>query len=204
MARLFGILATILTLAACSSGVSNTGAGAAGTNCTAGELNMVCTASLSVDPTTIDVCATDTDGDGEPDEQATTDTGTMTIRIRDPLGEFSNTFQGVTFETYDVSYDSGDGGAPNLGSRRFTQTLSIELTDSTGEGSVTLPLFDPTTKREFSQQASCSTFYPYVVTVRATGRDFATNSQVVAVARINVQLGDTTPPSDEEEEEEDG
>lgn len=201
MARLFGILATILTLAACSSGVSNTGAGAAGTNCAGGELNMVCTASLSVDPTTIDVCATDTDGDGEPDELATTDTGTMTIRVRDPLGEFSNTFQGVTFETYDVSYDSGDGGAPNLGTRRFTQTLSIELTDSTGEGSVTLPLFDPTTKREFSQQASCSTFYPYVVTVRATGRDFATNSQVVAVARINVQLGDTTPPSDEEEEE---
>lgn len=206
MARLIGILATIFTLASCSSGVSNSGGGAAGTNCAGGALNMICTASIQMESFSIDAFASDTDSDGFPDELLETDTGTMNIRIADPLGEFSGTFQGVTFETFDVSFASGQGGAPSLGQRRFTNTLSIEMTNSTGEGSIVIPIVDLVTKRQFSQQASGSTVFPYVVTVRATGRDFATNSVVVAVARTNIEIGNfvesvPTPPEEEAEEE---
>ncbi|HSH42983.1 MAG TPA: hypothetical protein VK973_12735 [Arenicellales bacterium] len=207
MARLFGILAAIFTLASCSSGVSNTGAGAAGTNCAGGELNMVCTASIQMETFSFDAFASDTDGDGFPDELLETETGTVTITISDPLGEFSNTFQGATFETYDVSYNSGQGGAPNLGPRRFTNTLSITMSNSTGTGSIDIPIVDLVTLREFAEQASGSTVYPYVVTVRATGRDFATNSVVVAVARANIEIGNFVesvpePPEEEGSEEE--
>jgi len=190
MARLFGILATILTLAACSSGVSNTGAGAAGTNCAAGELNLVCHAVLDPTNDSIDVFI-DVDEEGEPvsDVGPATDTATFEVTISDPLGEFSNTFQGVTFETFDVSFDSGQGGAPNLGTRRFTQSFSLTLSGSTVTGSTIIPLVDQVTKAEFANQASGSTVYPYVVTVRATGRDFATNNVVVVVARANIEIG---------------
>lgn len=199
MARLFVLLGTLLTLAACSSGVSNSGAGAAGTNCNLGELNMACTAQVST-PNPIFACAASGEEGAEPEAAATTDFANFSVTISDPLGEFSNTFQGVTFETYDVSFDSGQGGAPNLGTRRFTNTLNIQLTNSTGSGTVSIPFLDETAKRQFAEQASCSTIYPYVVTVRATGHDFATNSQVIAVARTNVGIGGTsTPPPAEEE-----
>lgn len=190
MARLFGILGIVLTLAACSSGVSNSGAGAAGTSCANGELNLVCTAVLDPNNESIDVFI-DVDEEGEPTSDAApaTDTADLSIRLADPLGEFSKTFQGVTFETYDVSFESGQGGAPSLGTRRFTQTFSLELTDGTAEGTVEIPLVDQVTKTEFAEQASGSTVYPYVVTVRATGRDFATNSLIVVTARANIEIG---------------
>jgi len=193
MARLFGILGTlgiVLTLAACSSGVSNSGAGAAGTSCANGELNLVCTAVLDPNNDSIDVFI-DVDEEGEPTSNVgpATDTADLTITLADPLGEFSNTFQGVTFETFDVNFDSGQGGAPSLGTRRFTQTFSLQLSDSTASGTVEIPLVDQVTKAEFAEQASGSTVYPYVVTVRATGRDFATNSLVVVTARANIEIG---------------
>lgn len=205
MARLIGILVAIFTLTACSSGVSNSGGGAAGTNCASGSLNMICTASIQMESFSIDAFASDLDSDGFPDELIETDTGTFNVIISDPLGEFSGTFQGVTFETFDVSFESGQGGAPNLGTRRFTNTLSIELTGSSNDGSIVIPIVDIVTKRQFSQQASGSTVFPYVVTVRATGRDFATNSVVVAVARTNIEIGnfvESVPQPPEEEEEE--
>jgi len=190
MARLFGILGLILTLAACSSGVSNTGAGAAGTNCTGGGLDLVCTATVEPSNFSIDVY-TDVDEQGQPvsDTSPATDTITMNITVTDPLGEFSQVFQGVTFQTFDISFDSGQGGAPNLGTRRFTETLNITLVDSVGSGSATFPMVDQVTKKQFAQQASGSTVFPYVVTVRATGRDFATNTPVVVVARTNIEIG---------------
>lgn len=190
MLRVFGILTAIFSLAACSSGVSNTGAGGTGTDCQTGALNFACTAQLSA-PTTVLACAGGTDEAGQPVAATTTDTGTLNIRISDPLGEFSSTFQGVTLSTYDVSFQSGQGGAPNLGTRRFTNTQSFEMSDSVASGSVTIPIVDPTTKRQFVNQASCSTIYPYLVTVRATGTDFATNSRVVITARTNIGIGGT-------------
>jgi hypothetical protein len=205
MARLFGILLTTLTLAACSSGVSNTGAGAAGTTC--GSVDLVCTGSIEMDSISIDAFASDTDFDGFPDELLETDQGTLRIRINDPLGRFSNTFQGATFQTYDVSFNSGKGGAPKLGTRRFTGTLTFELNSGTGEGTIVIPIVDLVTKRQFQEQASGSTVFPYVVTVRAAGRDFATNSPLVVVARTNIEIGNfvesvPTPPSEENGEEE--
>lgn len=193
MVRLIGTLAAIFTLAACSSGVSNDGAGAAGTNCNPGDLDLICTATLSVSPSSVDACA-DAPAEGEDDEEATvvlpgTTTGNMTVTVTDPLGEFDNTFQGMTFQTFDVSFQSGQGGAPNLGQRRFTQTINITISDAQGSGSATLPIVDQVTKQQFRDQSSCSTAYPYVVTVRATGQDFATNTPVVAVARTTIEIG---------------
>lgn len=192
MTRLFTILLTIFGLTACSSGVSNSGAGAVGTNCQSGGLNLVCTATIAMSSTTVDACPSDTDGDGVVDEVLGTDTGTLTITVTDPLGQFSQVFQGMTFDSYDVSYASGDGRAPGLGPRQFANTLAITLSDSTGSGSVTIPIVDVASKNEFEAGASCSTFFPYQVTVRANGRDFATNTPVVVVARISIQIGDTS------------
>ena len=200
MFRLLGILIATMGLTACSSGISNQGAGAAGTNCS--RVELTCTMTISVESISIDAFASDTDFDGFPDELVESDLATLTIEINDPLGTWSNTFQGVTWQTYDISYNSGQGGAPNLGTRRFTGTFSITLSNSTGSGSVTIPIVDLVTKAEFSKQASGSTVYPYVVTVRATGRDFATGQEVVVVARINLELGDfvqsVPEPPDEE------
>lgn len=189
MTRLFGILVTISSLAACSSGVSNDGAGAAGTNCNPGDLDLICTATLSVNPSSVDACADIPDDPEAVVVLPATSTGTMTVTVTDPLGEFDNTFQGVTFQTFDVSFQSGQGGAPNLGTRRYTQTLNITISNSVGSGSVSLPIVDQVTKKQFRDQASCSTAFPYLVTVRATGRDFATGTAVVTVARTNIEIG---------------
>ncbi|MDZ7839829.1 MAG: hypothetical protein U5R46_03265 [Gammaproteobacteria bacterium] len=187
MARLFGILVTIFTLSACSSGVSNTGAGAAGTDCS--SVDLVCTASIDLDSTSIDVLNDPEEGEEEAATLPASDSGTMNITINDPLGRFAQVFQGVTFETFDVSYESGQGGAPNLGTRRVTGTLTIILSNNTGTGTIDVPIADQVTKQQFRDQASLSTVYPYVVTIRATGRDIATNNVVVVVARTNIEIG---------------
>lgn len=200
MARLFGILVAIFTLSACSSGVSNSGGGAAGTNC--GSVDLICTATLTVpddESSSIDVI-----NDPEETEEGetvvtfpATSNRIMNITVTDPLGRFAQVSQGVTFETYDVAYRSGQGGAPNLGPRRFTDSLTIILEDTaaggpdnnSGTGEVIIPVADQVIKDQFRDQASLSTVYPYIVTVRATGRDIATNSVVVVVARTNVEIG---------------
>lgn len=201
MARLIGILVAIASLAACSSGVSNSGAGAAGTNCKGGDLNLICTANISFDSTStatstasngisIDAYASDTNGDGQPDELVATDLCTLNISITDPLGTFAHTFEGVTFETFDISYATGKSHAPTLGTRRYTNTVSITLSGNVGSGSVVLPCVDLVTKDEFVKQNTTYAVVPYVLTIRATGRDFATNSVVVVTARINIEIGD--------------
>lgn len=199
MLRFLGILVAIAGLTACGSGVNNQGAGAAGTNC--GDVDLVCVMTIELDSISIDVFASDTDLDGFPDELLETDTATLNIVINDPLGVFANIFQGVTFQTYDVSYNSGDAGAPVLGARRFTKTLAITLNNSTGAGSVEIPFVDLVTKRQYTNRTASGTVHVYVVTVRATGKDFATNTPVVVVARINVEMGDfvesvPTPPEE--------
>ncbi len=188
MARLFGILIATFTLAACSSGVSNSGAGGAGTNC--GGVDLVCFATLTVDDST----SIDTLGDPEEgEEEATTlpasDSGVFDIEINDPLGRFSNVFQGATFTKFDITFRSGDGGAPNLGRRQAFNTLTITLNDGTGSGDIQLLLVDQVTKDQFRDQSSGSTVYPYVVTVRASGRDIATNTPITVVASTNIEIG---------------
>lgn len=187
MARLFGLLVTIFSLAACSSGVSNSGAGAAGTNC--GSVDLTCSASIGLESTSIDTLNEPEEGEEEATTLPASDNGTLTIQIFDPLGRFANVFQGATFETFDISYSSGQGGAPNLGTRRFSSTLTILLNNGTGSGSIEVPVADQVTKDQFRDQSSGSTVFPYVVTVRATGRDIATNSSLVVVARTNIEIG---------------
>lgn len=201
MARLIGILVAIASLAACSSGVSNTGAGAAsGTDCKSNDLNLICTMVITMDSTDVDAYASDTNNDGFPDELLTNTNGTLDITVVDPLGTFAHIFQGITWQTYDVSYATGQPKGPVLGQRRYTSTFSITLVNNTGEGTVQIPIVDLVTKKEFSNHANPNRIYPYVVTVRATGTDFATGHHVVVVARITIHMGDfvqsvPTPPS---------
>lgn len=199
MARLIGFLATIFILAACSSGVSNSGAGGPGTDCSTGALGLICTADITLASPTLTACSAGEEG---PVANASTDTGILNIIIRDPLGEFSNTVQGFTFNNYRISYASGQGGAPNLGTRQVANTLSFTLNNSVGQGAVVLPILDATNKKMFADQASCSTTFPYQVTVRAIGTDFVTNTQIVIVARINIGIGGSAAENGEEEGEE--
>lgn len=187
MARLIGILVTLASLAACSSGVSNSGAGAAGTDCGSGDLNLICTANLAMGSTTVDAYSTDTA------------TGTLTITVTDPLGTFSHIFEGVTFDTYHVNFTSSTPGAPVLGTRAYSNTLTINLVNHTGTGSVTIPIADSVTLKEFRDHAKANLVYTYLVTVQAFGRDFAANKPVLVVAHITIQMGSftstTTPAS---------
>jgi hypothetical protein len=201
MFRLFGILVAIAGLTACSSGVTNQGAGGSGTNC--GAVDLVCVMTIELESFSIDAFASDTDLDGFPDELLESQTATLNIVINDPLGVWSNIFQGITFTRYHVTYDES-GRAPNLGPRTFTGTLPITLSGSTGTGSIEIIIADQATFRQFSSQASGSTVFSYVITIQAFGRDFATNKDVVVVARINVEIGDfvESPPEPPEEEEE--
>ncbi len=188
MARLFGILVTIFTLSACSSGVSNSGAGGAGTNC--GGVDLVCFAALSVDDSTsIDTLNDPEEGEEEATTLPASNSGVLSITINDPLGRFEKVFQGATFTRYDITFSSGDGGAPNLGPRQVFNTLTIILTNGTGSEDIPLLLVDQVTKDQFRDQSSGSTVYPYVVTVRASGRDIATNTPITVVASTNIEIG---------------
>lgn len=199
MFRLFGILVAIAGLTACSSGVTNQGAGGSGTNC--GAVDLVCVMTIELESFSIDAFASDTDLDGFPDELLESKTATLNIVLNDPLGTWSNIFQGITFTRYHVTYDES-GGAPNLGPRTFTGTLNITLSGSTGSGSIEIIVADQRTFRQFASQASGSSNFSYVITIQAFGRDFATNKDVVVVARVNVEIGEflesVPQPPDEE------
>jgi hypothetical protein len=188
MARLFLILSTITALTACSSGVSNTGAGGAGTNC--GKL--VCTATLAPDNFSSDAFASDTDDppDGVADELVSADFATMTITINDPLGQFSRVFQGATFNRFRVTFRRVNGGAPKLGPRDIADVINITLSDGTGTGNTSLPIVDNVTKQQFRDQASGSTVFVYTVVVEAFGKDFATNSNLVVEGRATIEIGE--------------
>lgn len=192
MARLFIMLLTVTSLAACSSGVSNKGAGGAGTNCDI--IDLICTALLSPASFSSDAFATDTDGDPDTTDDiefVEADFATVTINMRDPLGRFSRVFQGATFNVFRITFLRQKGGAPNLGPRDVAETINIELSGNTGTGSVTIPIVDNVTKREFRQQSGGSgTVHVYTVRVQAIGRDFATNTQITVEARATVEIGE--------------
>lgn len=185
--RILFAIASLFTLAACSSGVSNSGAGGAGTNC--GGVDLVCTASFGVDEPSIDVLEEQEEEDETVLISPGTDFGTLSIVINDPLGRFSNVFQGATFTRYDITYSSGQSGAPKLGPRQFFDTLTFNLTNGTGSGDVQLPVADQRIKKQFRDQSSGSTVFPYVVTVRASGRDIATNTPITVVANASIEIG---------------
>jgi hypothetical protein len=194
MARLIGILVAIASLAACSSGVSNSGAGAAQTDCKSGDLNLICTMQITVNATSVNAYGTTVGSTADALIDSTM--GTLDINVVDPLGTFTHIFQGITWQTYDVSFSSGRAKAPVLGQRRYTSTLVITLTNNTGEGTISIPIVDGVTKKEFRNQDQHSGHvFPYVVTVRATGTDFATGHHVFVVARTTIEIGDFTTPT---------
>lgn len=194
MTRLFGILlamASLFTLAACSSGVSDSAGGGAGT--TTGGTDLVANATLN--PETFSSDAFPTDEDGDPDttddiQLVSVDNADLTITITDPLGRFSRVFQQVNFNTFEVRFIEGNGAAPNLGVRRVGGSLTVNLEGGTGTGTVTIPLVDNVTKKEFRDQASGSTVYNYTVEVRAIGSDIVTSSRIVVTARSTIEIGE--------------
>lgn len=199
MSRLFVILLS-MTLAACSSGVSNSGAGGAGTD--TGDTDLIATAVLQPETFSSDAFATvvegEGEGEGEGEEAAaediqlvSADFADMEITITDPLGRWSRVFQGATFTLFRINFLRVNGGAPNLGQRDVAQDLTIVLDGGTGSGSVNIPLVDNVTKKEFRQQQPDSgTPQVYTVQVRAFGRDFATNTQIVVEARATIEIGE--------------
>lgn len=191
MTRLFGILfaiASLFTLAACSSGVSESAGGGAGT--TTGGTDLVANATLDPETFSSDAFATDTDDDGEADQLVSVDNATLTITISDPLGKFSRVFQQITFNTFEVRFIKGNGAAPTLGPRSVGGSLTITLDEGTGDGQITIPLVDNVTKREFRDQASGSTIFNYTAQVRAIGSDTATGSRIVVTARTTIEIGE--------------
>jgi len=191
MTRLFAMpvaIAALLTLAACSSGSSSSAGGGAGTD--TGGTDLVVSASLQPETFSSDAFASDTDGDGEVDQLVSTDNATLAITITDPQGNFSRTFQQVDFNEFRIRFIKGNAAAPTLGPRRVAGSLSITLSDSSGSGSITIPLVDNVTKREFRERASGSTIFNYTVEVRAIGRDIATGSRIVVVTSATIEIGE--------------
>jgi len=195
MTRLFGIplaIASLLALAACSSGVSESAGGGAGT--TTGGTDLVANASL--DPETFSSDAFPTDEDGDPTttddvQLVSVDNADLTININDPLGRFSRVFQQINFNTFEVRFIEGNAGAPNLGLRRVAGSLSITLEDGSGSGSVTSPLVDNVTKQQFRDQASPDSGpFNYTVEVRAIGSDIGTSSRIVVTTSTTIEIGE--------------
>jgi len=194
MTRLLAALfaaASLATLGACSSGVSDSAGGGAGT--TTGGTDLIANATLAPDSFSSDAFATDADGDPATTndiQTISTDFATLTINVTDPLGRFSRIFQQVNFNSFEIRYIEGNGGAPNLGLRKVSDSLSITLSDGQGSGSVSIPLVDNVTKRQFRDQASGSTIFNYTVEVRAIGSDIVTSSQIIVVARVTIEIGE--------------
>lgn len=191
MTRLFGILfaiASLFTLAACSSGVSESAGGGAGT--TTGGTDLIANASLNPETFSSDAFATDTDDDGEADQLVSVDNADLSITITDPIGRFSRVFQQVNFNTFEVRFIKGNGAAPTLGVRKVGGSMSITLDGGTGSETITIPLVDNVTKKEFRDQSSGSSVFNYTVEVRAIGSDIVTSSRFVVTARSTIEIGE--------------
>lgn len=187
MARLFGLLVTIFSLAACSSGVSNSGGGGAGTD--TGSTDLIAIMSVAPESFSSDAFASDTDDDGEIDQLVSADFAEVEITVTDPLGKFSNVFQGVTFTSFEVRYIRGSGGAPKLGPRKVAGSLNLTLSNGTDTQSLSIPIVDNVTKKQFREQSS-GTPMNYIVEVRAVGRDIATNTRIVVTGSVTIEIGE--------------
>lgn len=191
-------LSPLLLLSACSSGVTTSNAGGAGTN--SGNTGLLMFAVLEPDPGpyyAFHDCSpagnpnTGTDiGDGIDDTVVESDFGDITITVQDPSGIYFSQSQGITFDSYTVSFQPTSNGPP-LSSRTYTQTIVVVLAGSNSPVSspaTQILLVDAdTTKREYERKDSGST-NTYNITVTYRGRDFISGQPVSVTVNANVEL----------------
>lgn len=194
MQRLFVILFTAMFVSACGSGATTSKAGGAGTN--TGSTNLLLFASI--EPAQSE-WPTVNAGDGcagtdplAPEASLTAVTAEITITLQDPRGTYAFPFQpqGVTFDSYNVTYQPVSPGAPQLSPRNFRSiTANISLNGVTTPVVVTdnVIVMDTATLREWLSKDSRSPD-TYAVSITYRGRDFINGEPITLVVRHQIVL----------------
>ena len=173
--RVFIALFPIILLSACSSGVTSSNAGGSGTN--SGNTGLLLFAILAPESGPYyafhDCTPSPPDGDGIDDTVVKSNFGDITITVQDPSNIYFSQTQGVTFDSYTVSFQATSNGPP-LSSRNYTQTIVVALAgsaDPVSSPDTKILLVDAdTTKREYERKDSGTT-NTYNITVTYRGRE---------------------------------
>ena len=202
MQRLFAILFVALFVSACGSGATTSKAGGVGTN--TGNTGLLLFASI--EPAESQWPAT-TAGDGCNNDPLTPETTTnvvtaeITFTLQDPRGIYAFPFQpqGVTFDSYTITYQSVSPGAPQLSQRNYRSvTANISLNGSTDPITLTdnIIVMDTATLREWLRVDSQSPD-TYALSITYRGHDFVNGEPINLVVRHQIVLN---APCDEVEE----
>jgi len=196
--RVFIALFPMILLSACSSGVTSSNAGGAGTN--TGNTGLLMFAVLVPDagpyyafhdcsPSGIPSQGISV-GDGIDDTVVKSNFGTITITVQDPSNIYFSQSQGVTFDSYTVSFQPTSNGPP-LSSRTYTQTIVVVLARDAApvaSPATGILLVDAdTTKREYERKDSGTT-NTYNITVTYRGRDFISGEPVSVTVNANIEI----------------
>lgn len=184
------VLLSLFLFSACSPGVDPSSAGGVGTN--SGTTGLILFATLTPENFSSNAFAIDctVPPDGVIDEFPTTDSGDFSVTVQDPTGIFATQSQGITLDTYVVSYTPINQGVPiPLTPKSRGQTQVIPLGGGTSSSlSFTVILIDLETKAEYATRDSGSP-NTYNVTVTYQGRDFISGTPVQVVATAQMELG---------------
>ena len=199
----FSLLPALL-VSACSSGVTQSKAGGAGTN--TGNTGLQVFGTVEPNPTVANAVADCTPaptaggggatatgrGDGINDTARTPVVGELMATVQDPRGIYAFPFQpqGVTYDSYTINYTGVTAGAPQLAPKTFRVTITIPLQGVTTPVTVTdsIILMDLQTLAEYASKDSGS---PNTYSLRITyrGRDFINGSPITMVINHQVQVG---------------
>lgn len=193
MQRLFVILFTAIFVSACGSGATTSKAGGAGTN--TGSTGLLLFASIEPaesqwpEATAGDGCAVDP---LTPETSLAAVTAEITITLQDPRGIYAFPFQpqGVTFDSYTITYQPVSPGAPQLSPRNFRSiTANISLNGVTTPVTVTdnIIVMDVATLREWLSKDSRSPD-TYALSITYRGRDFVNGEPINLVVRHQIVL----------------
>ena len=216
MQRLFVILFFAAFVSSCGSGATTSKAGGAGTN--TGNTGLLlfasiepaeshwpltnagngCDVALGAEPLTPGTHLAQL----TPETSLTAVTAEITFTLQDPRGTYAFPFQpqGVTFDSYTVTYQSVSPGAPQLSQRNFRSiTANISLNGSTDPVTVTdqVIVMDTATLREWLSVDSRSPD-TYALTIQYRGHDFVNGEPINLVVRHQVVL---SAPCEETTEE---
>lgn len=201
---LYLILLPTLLVSACSSGVTQSKAGGAGSN--TGSTGLLAFGTVEPNPTISNAVADCTPvptagaggatatgrGDGINDTARQPVVGTLTATVQDPRGIYAFPFQpqGVTYDSYTITYTGVTTGAPSLTPKNFRVTINISLGGVATPVTVTdsIILMDLQTLAEYASKDSGS---PNTYTLRITyrGRDFINGEPITMVINHQVQVG---------------
>lgn len=191
-------------ISACSSGVTQSKAGGAGTN--TGSTGLLVFGTVEPNPTVsnafVDCTPAPTPavpgpatprGDGIADTVRQPIVGELTATVQDPRGIYAFPFQpqGVTYDSYSIRYTPITAGSTPLSPRNFQAiTITIPLQGVTTPVSVTdsIILMDLETLKQFEGRDSGSP-NTYALTITYRGRDFIKGEPITMVINHQVQVG---------------